>query len=448
MSTMGYADAALASFGDAGAKALARRFSMRGRVVFCALMAVLLIGGIGGWAGTFKLAGAVVSSGTVLVDGEIKAVQHVDGGVVKDIFVRDGDVVQAGQVLLQLDDVQTRAERDIVLGQLSEIVGRQARLIAERDGSDSIQFPSDFAALYPAAADIRRGEQKVFDGGSQNRKSQRDQLASQITQLNDEIGGLLAQQQAQDDELDLTRAQRVGLVELAQRKLVEGALLVETDRDIARMSGRRGELTASLARARGQIGEINLQILAIDDVARNDAQRELRSAEAQASELKKRLWALEARLSRADVRSPVTGTVNELAVHTVGGVVTPAQTLMTIVPADAPLAVEFRVATKDIDQIAVGQATRLRFSAFNRRTTPEIAGEVTRISAAATRDSVSGERFYLAQVKVTGDLAALDGQPLVPGMPVEVFVQTGEQIAIAYFLKPVTDQISRAFREE
>ena len=448
MSTMGYADAALASFGDAGAKALARRFSMRGRVVFCALMAVLLIGGIGGWAGTFKLAGAVVSSGTVLVDGEIKAVQHVDGGVVKDIFVRDGDVVQAGQVLLQLDDVQTRAERDIVLGQLSEIVGRQARLIAERDGSDSIQFPSDFAALYPAAADIRRGEQKVFDGGSQNRKSQRDQLASQITQLNDEIGGLLAQQQAQDDELDLTRAQRVGLVELAQRKLVEGARLVETDRDIARMSGRRGELTASLARARGQIGEINLQILAIDDVARNDAQRELRSVEAQASELKKRLWALEARLSRADVRSPVTGTVNELAVHTVGGVVTPAQTLMTIVPADAPLAVEFRVATKDIDQIAVGQATRLRFSAFNRRTTPEIAGEVTRISAAATRDSVSGERFYLAQVKVTGDLAALDGQPLVPGMPVEVFVQTGEQIAIAYFLKPVTDQISRAFREE
>lgn len=448
MSMTGFADAGLASFTDADARALARRFSVRGRIFFACFMGLSLIGGVGYWAGTSRLAGAVVSTGTVIVDGAVKAVQHVDGGVVKAILVRDGDHVQAGEVLLRLDDVQIRAERDIVLGQLGEFLGRQARLVAERDGSGTIAFPTDFEGSFPAAADIGRGEQRLFDGGIGHRKSERDQLASQILQLIDEIGGIVAQQKAQSEELDLTRNQRVNIAGLVERKLIEATRLVEIDRDMARMNGRLGELTASLARAKGKIGEINLQILAVDDAARNDAQKELRSVEAQVSELTERLGAVEARLARTEVRSPVSGTVNELAVHTEGGVITPAQTLMTIVPADAPLTIEFRIATKDIDQISVGQPTRLRFSAFNRRTTPEIEGEVIQVSAAAMRDMVSGERFYLGEVKVTGDLADLEGQELVPDMPVEVFVQTGEQVALAYLLKPVSDQIERAFREE
>lgn len=448
MSTMGFADTSLTSMTNDGARTLSHRFSMRGHIVLGVTMALVLIGGIGSWAFTSKIAGAVVSSGTVLVDGEVKSVQQIDGGVVKQLLVKDGDHVSAGEVLLRLDDVQIRAERDIILGQLGELVGRQARLQAERDLTEAIAFPSDFDTAFAAGTLIRKGEQQVFDGGLRSRKSQKDQLTLQISQLNDEIGGLKAQQQAQIDELELTQADRANVADLVAGKLVEAARLLASDRDIARMNGRLGDLQASLARAKGRISEINLQILAIDDLARNDAQRELRTVEGQANELKERLRAVEARLARAEVRSPATGTVNELAVHTVGGVITPAQTLMTVVPSDTPLDIEFRVATKDIDQISVGQATRLRFSAFNRRTTPEITGEVTQVSASATRDPVTGERFYLARVKATGDMAQLEGKPLVPGMPVEVFVQTGEQIAIAYFLKPFTDQISLAFREE
>jgi HlyD family secretion protein len=432
---------------DAGGHAVARRFSLRGRVVLAVLFAFLLVGGIGGWAGTSKLSGAIVSGGTVLVDGEVKTVQQVDGGVVQKINVKDGDNVVAGQVLVRLDDVQIRAERDIVVGQLGELQGRQARLIAERDLQDKIQFPADFSSQYPGSDQVVRGEQQLFSGGLRSRKSQKDQLSLQISQLTDEIGGMLAQQQAQADELDLARRERVGLADLASRKLIEGSRLTAIDRDIARLSGREGEIQASVARAQGKISETNLQILAIDDSARNDAQRELRTVDSQIGELRERLRAVENRLARTEVRAPVSGTVNELAVHTQGGVIVPAQTLMTIVPADAPLAIEFRVATKDIDQIVVGQVARLRFSAFNRRTTPEIEGRVTSISAAATRDTVTGERYYSGQVKVTGDMDSLEGR-LVPGMPVEVFVQTEEQVAFTYFLKPFTDQITRAFREE
>ena len=449
MSTMEFSgNGGLAAMGDAEGRALARRFSLRGRVIFGILAAMLLVGGIGGWAGTQKLAGAVVSSGSVLVDGEVKSVQQIDGGVVKQIAVKDGDKVVAGQVVLRLDDVQIRAERDIVVGQLGELVGRQARLRAERDLQETLNFPVDFSARFPASAQVSQGERQLFDGGLRSRKSQKDQLTLQISQLTDEIGGLLAQQKAQADEIELTERERVGLAQLVERKLMEATRLTATDRDIARMNGRLGEIQASLARAKGKISEINLQILAIDDGARNDAQRELRTVEAQAAELGERLRAVEARLARTEVRSPVTGTVNELAVHTVGGVITPAQTLMTIVPADAPLAIEFRIATKDIDQISIGQAARLRFSAFNRRTTPEVAAKVTRVSAAASRDGATGERFYLAQVTIDDEASFVDAPRLVPGMPVEVFVQTEEQVAIAYFLKPFTDQIMRAFREE
>lgn len=433
---------------DAGGRAVARRFSLRSRVVLAVLFAILLVCGIGGWASTSKLSGAIVSSGSVLVDGEVKSVQQIDGGVIQQINVKDGDNVVAGQVLVRLDSVQIRTERDIIVGQVGELLGRQARLTAERDLQEEIQFPADFSAQYSGSAQIVRGEQQLFDGGLRNRKSQKDQLSLQVYQLTDEIGGMLSQQTAQADELELARRERVGLADLAGRKLIEGSRLNAIDRDIARMSGREGEIQANVARAQGKISETNLQILAIDDSARNDAQRELRTVDSQIAELKERLRAVEDRLARAEVRAPVSGTVNELAVHTQGGVIVPAQILMTIVPVDAPLAIEFRVATKDIDQIAVGQDARLRFSAFNRRTTPEVAGRVTRVSAAATRDTVTGERYYSAQVKVTGSMGSLEGRRLVPGMPVEVFVQTEEQVALAYFLKPFTDQIMRAFKEE
>ena len=433
---------------DAEGRRFSRRLALRGRVAIASLFALLLVGGVGGWAATSKLSGAIVAAGTVLVDGEVKAVQQIDGGIVKRIGVKDGDEVAAGQVLVQLDDVQIRAERDILIGQVGELKARRVRLIAERDMSEDIIFPPDFTTTFPEAEQVMQGERRLFEGGLRARTSQKDQLKLQVSQLGDEIEGLRAQQKAQADELELAQKERLGLAELAARKLIEGTRLTALDRDIARMTGQMGIIKSSIARAGGKMSEINLQLLAIDQTARNDAQGELRTVESQLGELEERLRATEDRLARTVVRSPVAGSVNELVVHTEGGVIVPAQTLMTIVPSDAVLAISFHVATKDIDQIAVGQNARLRFTAFNRRTTPEIAARVTRVSAAATRDSVTGEHFYIAEVKITGTLDALGGGRLLPGMPVEVYVETEEQVALSYFLKPFTDQISRAFRED
>ncbi|WP_246132848.1 HlyD family type I secretion periplasmic adaptor subunit [Devosia ginsengisoli] len=423
-------------------------FSMRGRVVAGSIAAILLLGGIGGWAATAKLSGAVISSGTVLVAENVKVVQHLDGGVIAAINVQKGQSVVAGDVLLRLEDVPIRTERSILRGQLAELVARQARLIAERDAAEAIAFPGDFLASYPNAAVILQGEQQLFDSTARNRQSQREQLELQVAQLEEEVGGLQFQAAALADELALARDERVRIGALSEKALIETTRLNVADRELARMLGSQGELTANIARSNARISEVKLQILAIDDMAYTDAQRELRSVAASITELRDRLAEVEDRLARTLIRAPVTGTVNELSVTTLGGVISPAERLLTVVPDDADLKIEFQIAVHDIDQIVLGQEVKLRFSAFNQRTTPEIPAIVSRVSAAATSDPQSGQSYYLAEAEVNGDLSELGERGLIPGMPVDVFVQTEEQVAIAYFVKPFTDQIVRAFREE
>lgn len=423
-------------------------FSMKGRVVTGSVMAIMLLAGLGGWSATAKLSGAVISSGTVLVDENVKVIQHLDGGVIRSIDVRKGQEVAAGDVMLRLDDVQIRTEQSILTGQLAELVARRARLVAERDALPQIDFPENYLALYPNAALIMEGEQQLFDSTARNRRSTRNQLELQVTQLNQEVGGLEFQASALADELALAKEERVRMGTLSEKALIETTRLNSADRELARMQGSQGELTASMARSEARISEVNLQILAIDDLAYTEAQRELRVVEANIAETSDRLAEVVDRLERTQIRSPVSGTVNELSVTTLGGVISPAERLLTIVPEDADLKIEFRVAINDIDQIDVGQEAKLRFSAFDQRTTPEIAAKVSRVSAAATSDPQTGQSYYLAEAEVTGDLAVLGGRGLVPGMPVDVFVKTQEQVAIAYFVKPFTDQIARAFREQ
>lgn len=435
-------------YGSTPAEGRETVFSMRSRVVAGSVFAVLLLAGIGGWSATARLSGAVISTGTVLVDENVKVIQHLDGGVISAIAVRKGQDVAAGQILLRLDDLQIRTERSILVGQLAELVAREARLTAEREAATTISFPPNYATLYPQADLIARGEQQLFDSNLRNRQSQHEQLDLQVAQLRQEIGGLTFQRTALDDELALVRVERARMGLLAEKGLIETTKLNASDREMARMMGSQGEITASMARSEARISEIELQILSIDDVAYTEAQRELRTVEARIAELKDRLAEVEDRLARTEIRSPVAGNVNELSVTTLGGVITPAERLLTIVPEDAELKIEFRIAINDIDQIEIGQPAKLRFSAFNQRTTPEIDGVVSRVSAAATSDPETGQSFYLAEAEVTGDLSALGNRGLIPGMPVDVFVQTEAQVAIAYFAKPFTDQISRAFREE
>lgn len=422
-------------------------FPLRGHVVFGLILAGGLVIGCGGWAATARLAGAVIAQGSVKVDQNLKEVQHRDGGTVQAITVRQGDHVQKGQVLFQLDDVQIRTERSIIHSQLADFLGRRARLSAERDGLDAMLDPPGLSELAEEAGKIMEGERRLFEGNRQNRASRKELLEITIVQSDEEANGLLARLSAKREELRLVEMERSKYLALFQKGFIDGVKVFNINREWARLLGERGEIEAMIARAKLRISEARLQILAIDETARTEAQRELTTVEAKVAELSDRRFAVEDRLARTEIKAPVTGTINELSVFTVGGVITPAARLATIVPDTAKLLVETRIAPADIDQVRVGQAARLRFAAFARNTTPEIPGHVRHVSPATTRDPQSEATFYVAEVEIARDDAALEGKTLVPGMPVEVLITTEDRTALSYLVKPVLDHANRVFRE-
>lgn len=423
--------------------------SLRVRILAGLCLGVLLVGGVGGWAATARLSGAVIAPGSVKVDQNLKLIQHRDGGIVAEIDVREGDVVARGQVLFRLEDAQAKAELSILTVQLREAEARRARLLADRDGLAVIAFPDHLSADDPIAAVVVAGETRLHAGNLANRESQRRQLELSVEQIGEEIEGLKAQRLAMEDEIALVEETHAKLVDLATKNIVESTRVNLSDRERIKLRGSLGELDASIARARVRIGEVKVRILAIDEVARTDAQRELGLAEARVSELTDRLAAVRDRLERTQIRSPIAGTVNELSVFTVGGVITPAEVLATIVPADANLRIEVRLPPTTIDQVYLGQPARVRFTAFNHRTTPELAGTVAQVAPATTRDEATGEPFYVGYVELTRqELEKLGGLNLMPGMPAEIYIATQEQTAFAYLSKPLVDQFQRTFREE
>ncbi len=419
------------------------------RVMTGVLLGLLLIGGIGGWAMTAQLTGAVIAMGTVKVDQNLKIIQHRDGGIVTRIMVREGDVVAKDQVLFTLDDVQAQAELSILQGQLREAEARAARLLADRDGRLRITFPAHFAMSEPATALLMSGETRLHEGNIANRDSQQLQLELAIDQIGDEIAGLDAQRSAMTEEIALIDEEHASLVALNEKGLVEASRLSASLRQRVQLRGQLGEIDASIARSRARIGEIRVRILSITEVARTDAQRELGVVETRVAELTDRVAAVLDRLSRTDIRAPISGTVNELNIFTEGGVISPAEVLATIVPSDARLRIEAKLSPAAIDQVFSGQTARVRFSAFNHRTTPELTGQIVQIAPATTRDEATGEPFYLAYVDVPqAEMDRLGDLALLPGMPAEIYLSTQEQTAMAYLTKPLTDQFARAFREE
>lgn len=426
-----------------------KSFRIGSRVLVGTTLGFLLVGGVGGWAATAQLTGAVIAQGSVTVDQNLKSIQHRDGGIVSEITVREGDFVNAGQVLIRLEDAQTKAELSIVHSQLVEMAARKARLLAEREGLDRVDFPPEFANGDPeAAAVIVNGETRLFKGNLANRESQKKQLELGVEQIGEEIKGLEAQRISQEDEIALLELEHQKIKGLADKRLIEGTRVYTSDRDKARLKGERGEIDAAIARAKTRISEIRLQIISIDENGRTEAQRELSLLDTKISEFQDRRTAIEDRLARTNIRAPISGTVNELNIHTVGGVITPAEVLVTIVPENARLKIEAKLAPASIDQVSAGQPARLRFSAFNQRTTPELNGKVVHVSPATSRDTVTGETYYLGEIGVTADeLAKLGDDMLLPGMPVEVYVSTEERTALSYLVKPLSDQFSRAFKE-
>ena len=415
------------------------------------LIVLLLAGGVGGWASTTQIAGALIAQGSVVVDSNVKKIQHPTGGVVGKLNVQDGDRVKAGDVLVQLDDTVTRANLAIVTKGLDELGARKARLEAERDGAETITFPKELLARIgeSSVAVALANERKLFELRRSARLGQKAQLKQRITQLQDEISGLTAQQQAKAREISLIGKELEGVRELWKNNLVQITRLTALERDGARLEGERGQLVASVAQAKGKVTETELQVIQIDQDLSSEVAKDMREVDAKFGEFVERKVAAEDQLKRIDLRAPQDGTVLESKVHTVGGVVPAGDTIMLIVPDTDNLLVEAKVSPHDIDQLQIGQSAVLRFSAFNLRTTPEINGTITRVSADTTTDQRTGQSYYTTRIAMTkSEIARLGDVKLIPGMPVEAFVQTGERSVMSYLTKPLQDQFMRAFREK
>jgi HlyD family secretion protein len=425
--------------------------SIRRHMIAGLLTSVVLVVSVGGWAAATNLAGAVVASGTFVVDSYVKKVQHPSGGVVGQILVREGDTVNAGDIVMRLDATQTRSNLAIVTKRLDELGARLARLEAERDDHEAIRFPDWLLARrnIPDVASAIHSETRLFEFRMQSRDGKKAQLAERISQYEHEIEGLKAQEDAYQSGIEVFETEIAALSGLRAQGIVSDQRLNSLKTQLATYGGERGEKIAYQAQAAGRITETKLQILQVDQDLKTEVGKELREIQAQIGEYVERKVAAEDELKRIDIIAPQSGVVHQLTVHTVGGVVSPADPIMLIVPEGDDLALEVQIAPKDIDQIHLGQKAVLRMSAFNTRVTPELNGHVSRIAADLTTDERTGMTYYLARIATPSEeLSKLGGLTLVPGMPAEAMIQTGDRTALSYLVKPLSDQINRAFREE
>jgi membrane fusion protein, type I secretion system len=431
-------------------EARSARSSIRRHVVVGSVVVAILAVGLGGWASTAEIAGALIAPGFVVVDSNVKKVQHPTGGVVGEVRVRDGDRVKAGDTLVRLDETVTRANLAIVHKGLIELYARKARLAAERDGTETVGTPKELADK-TGDADVREAlgsERKLFELRRTARLGQKQQLRQRIAQLQEEIRGLEAQQAAKTKETELIEQELVGMRELWKKNLIPIDKLTALERETARLQGERGQLIASAAQAKGKIAETELQILQVDQDLSSDVAKELRETDGKIGEYVERKVAAEDQLKRTDIRAPQDGVVFQSTANTVGGVVTAGDPIMLIVPETDTLLVEAKVDPKDIDKVQFGQPVLLRFSAFDIRTTPEINGTVARVAADTSADQRTGQTYYVVRIAMTPDeIGRLGNVRLTPGMPVEAFIQTGQRTMLSYLIKPLHDQFMRAFRE-
>ena len=426
------------------------RRSIRLHLAIGLAVVVILAGGLGGFSATQQFSGALIAPGQIVVESNVKKVQHPTGGVVVEVRARDGDRVKAGDIVVRLDDTVTKANLAIVTKNLDAALARAARLEAEQRGFDKIKFPPQLLARadVPDAAAVMASETKLFEVRVNGRVGQKAQLRERITQLNDEIAGLTAQEKAKDQESALVEKELAGVRQLYEQRLVQLSRLTTLERDAARLNGERAQYIAAMAQAKGKITETELQIIQVDKDMVSEVSKDLREANDKIGELIERKVTAEDQLRRVDIRAPQDGIVEQSNVHTVGGVITAGDTLMLIVPQTDDLQVEAKVNPQDIDKLQVGQQTLLRLSAFNQRTTPELNGVVSRVSPDVNTDQRTGQSYYTIRVSMPPEeIARLGEVKLIPGMPVEAFVQTGERTLLSYLMKPLSDQLMRAFRE-
>ncbi len=434
--------------GDTLALRTGRAYENELRTGLRVLLVALVLGG--GWMALMPLAGAVVVPGNLVVQSNVKTIQHPTGGVVAEVPVHNGSRVNIGDLLLRLDATQAQASLQMVSKQLDESRARMARLIAERDGLPLPEIPAEMAARLDEAAvkNLLASEETQFKARASARYSQKDLLQSRIAQLGEEIAGLDAQVASKGKQLELIAGELTGVQDLYDKRLVPLTRLTTLQRETARIEGERGQLISAIAETKAKVGEAQLQLVKLDQDFRTDVVKELGETQGKAAELEQRGVAARDIIDRIELRAPTSGIVHQLSAHTIGGVIRAGDAIMEVVPDSDDLQIEARLQPNDIDQVQVGQKALIRFSAFNQRVTPQLVGLVSYVSADVSHDQQTNAAYFTVRMTLPDDeRRRLAGLQLVSGMPAEVFMQTGSRTMMSYLLKPITDQFNRAFVE-
>ncbi|EEX13394.1 type I secretion membrane fusion protein, HlyD family [Citreicella sp. SE45] len=427
-------------------------FPLRGPMMLGLFALLLLVVGFGTWAATTEISGAIVAGGQIQVDQNRQVVQHPDGGVVSEILVEEGDVVETGDVLIRLDPTLKRSELKIVDDQYADLLARRARLEAERDGKDEIVFADELlemAEKNDQVEEMMSGQRNLFFARRDSVAREIEQLNKRSDQIANQIEGIEAQVSALSDQFDLIQRELADQQSLLDRGLAQASRVLALQREAARLAGERGELVASKAQAEGQITEIEIEVLKLDTTRREEAITTLRDMQFRSRELAEQRLALGEQLKRMEITAPVGGIVYGLTVFAPRAVIRSAEPVLYLVPQDRPLVISVQIEPIHIDQVHLDQDVTLRFASLDQRMTPELFGRVTRVSADAFVDENTSVSYYRAEVVMDdSEIAKLpEGTQLIPGMPVEAFLRTGERTALAYLLKPFTDYFARAFRE-
>ncbi|MTJ82167.1 MAG: HlyD family type I secretion periplasmic adaptor subunit [Telmatospirillum sp.] len=423
------------------------------RPLWIGIMIILVtFGGVGLWAVTAELDSAAQAPGVVIAEGNRRIIQHLEGGIVKEILVTEGQEVKAGDVLVRLDDVRVRAQLGIVQADLDLQRAVEARLLAERDGLKEPQFPKtllDRMQKDVTVANIVNGQRNLFFARRATMKGQHEILDQRINQNNEQIAAIRSEAEAKGKQIALINEELSDLSGLLDAGYVTKTRVLALRREAARLQGELGEHQATIARTQQAIGEDRLQILQIEKQRQEEVAKELRDVQARITEDSERQVAAEDQTRRVDITSPVDGAVLNLMIHTVGGVITPGSPIMEIVPSDEKLVVEAQVNPLDINTVHAGQDVALHVSAAGARLIPVIYGTVEGVSADRVTDQKTGHAYYKAKITVSKDqLSRLGDVKLQSGMAVEAMISRGSQSALHYAVKPLLESLTRSFREE
>ncbi|MDV7145554.1 HlyD family type I secretion periplasmic adaptor subunit [Tropicimonas sp. TH_r6] len=424
----------------------------RFHLIFGLLTVLVLVGGFGFWSVTARISGAIVASGRIEVDQNRQVVQHLDGGIVDQVLVEEGDRMEAGEPLIVLDDSELRSELAIVESQLFELMARVGRLMAERDGAADIVFAEEVrkqAAVQQDVAELIQGQTRLFEARRMTLEKEAEQLARRREQIDSQIEGIDAQSAALADQLALIEMELKDQQSLLDKGLAQASRVLALQREQSELLGSIGELTASRAQALGRVTEIDIEVLKLETGRREEAITRLRDLQAQLFGLQEQRRSLLKRLDRLEVVAPTSGVVYGMTINTPRSIIRPADPVAYIVPQDRPLVIAARIEPIHIDEVHVGQPVRLRFSAFDSRQTPELDGQVVQVSADAFSDDRTAESYYLAEIAPSLEALQTLGpdREILPGMPVEAYIRTGDRSPLAYLLKPFTDYLYKAFRE-